>query len=37
MLLGDFNDDLRQLGVGTFRATIRNQLAPEKVECFMDG
>ena len=33
--LGDFNDDLRQLGVEALRAHLRVQLAPEDVERFM--
>ncbi len=36
-VLGDFNDDLRQLGMKVFQAAIRNQLAPEDVGRFMDG
>jgi hypothetical protein len=33
--LGDFNDDLRQLGSETLYAQLRVQLAPEDVERFM--
>ena len=33
--LGDFNDDVRRLGIDTLRADLRLQLAPEDVECFM--
>lgn len=33
--LGDFNDDLRQLGAEALRAHLRVQLAPEDVERFM--
>ena len=36
-VLGDFNDDLRQLGMKAFREAIRNQLASEDVGRFMDG
>jgi len=32
--LGDFNDDLRQLGAGALAAGIRGQLAPEDVARF---
>ena len=35
-LLGDFNDDLQQLGIGALRAAIRNQLAPEDVGRLME-
>jgi hypothetical protein len=31
----DFNDDLRQLGVAAFRATLRDQLVLEDVSRFM--
>jgi hypothetical protein len=33
--LGEFNDDLRQLGSETLYAQLRVQLAPEDVERFM--
>jgi hypothetical protein len=33
--LKDFNDDLRQLGVASLRATLRKQLVPEDVSRFM--
>lgn len=33
--LGDFNEDLRHLGIDAFRANIRVQLAPEDVARFM--
>lgn len=33
--LGDFNDDLRRLGIDTLRADLRIQLAPEDVVRFM--
>ncbi|ABS69246.1 toprim domain-containing protein [Xanthobacter autotrophicus] len=33
--LGDFNEDLRVFGVDTVRASIRGQIAPEDVTCFM--
>jgi hypothetical protein len=33
--LGDFNEDLRTLGVGALRAAIRQQLAPEDVARFL--
>ncbi len=33
---GDFNEDLRQLGVDDLRASLRVQLAPEDVARFMD-
>ena len=32
--LGDFNDDLRQLGPGALAAALRMQLAPEDVARF---
>src|SRR3546814_6320712 len=32
--LGDFNEDLRTLGIGALRAAIRQQLAPEDVARF---
>lgn len=34
--LGDFNDDLRMLGVDTLRADIRVQIAPQDVARFME-
>jgi hypothetical protein len=34
--LGDFNEDLRRLGVGELRAALRLQLAPEDVVRFMN-
>jgi hypothetical protein len=33
--LGDFNDDLRALGLGEFRANLRVQVAPEDASRFM--
>jgi hypothetical protein len=33
--LGDFNEDLRRLGIDDFRAALRPQLAPEDVSRFM--
>lgn len=33
---GDFNDDVRRLGIGALRAAIRNQLAPEDVGRLME-
>ena len=33
--LGDFNDDLRQLGAAALAAHLRVQLAPEDVARFM--
>jgi len=33
--LGDFNEDLRTFGIGTLRAAIRQQLAPEDVVRFL--
>jgi len=33
--LGDFNEDLRTLGIGALRAAIRQQLAPEDVARFL--
>ena len=33
--LGDFNEDLRTFGIGTLRAAIRRQLAPEDVARFL--
>ena len=33
--LGDFNEDLRQLGVDELRAALRVQLVPEDVTRFM--
>ncbi len=33
--LGDFNEDLRTLGIGALRAAIRQQLAPEDVGRFL--
>ena len=33
--LGDFNEDLRRLGIDCLRATLRVQLAPEDVPRFM--
>lgn len=33
--LGDFNEDLRTFGIGTLRAAIRQQLAPEDVARFL--
>jgi ABC-type branched-subunit amino acid transport system substrate-binding protein len=33
--LGDFNEDLRQLGIDALRAGVRVQLAPEDVARFM--
>lgn len=35
-MLGDFNDDLRSLGLDTFRAALRVQIAPEDVARFME-
>jgi len=35
--LGDFNDDLRLLGVGAFRDALRVQIAPEDVARFMNA
>jgi len=34
--LGDFNDDLRRLGLATLRAVLRVQIAPEDVARFME-
>ena len=34
--LGDFNEDLRHLGVDELRASVRMQLAPEDVVRFME-
>lgn len=34
--LGDFNDDLRLLGIDALRGTLRVQIAPEDVARFMD-
>ncbi len=33
--LGDFNEDLRLCGIGTLRAGLRVQVAPEDVARFM--
>ncbi len=33
--LGDFNDDLRELGIAELRANLRGQIAPEDVARFM--
>ena len=33
--LGDFNDDLRQLGADAMRADVRVQLMPEDAEAFI--
>ena len=33
---GDFNEDLRRLGIDALRAGVRVQLAPEDVARFMD-
>ena len=33
--LGDFNDDLRLLGIDTVRAAVRIQLLPQDVARFM--
>ena len=33
--LGDFNDDLRRIGVQRLRAALRGQLAPQDVDRFM--
>jgi hypothetical protein len=33
--LGDFNEDLRTFGIGTLRAAVRQQLAPEDVARFL--
>ncbi len=35
--LGDFNDDLRLLGIDALRSAVRVQIAPEDVDRFMDG
>ena len=35
--LGDFNEDLRLLGIDALRSAIRTQLVPEDVDRFMDG
>ena len=35
--LGDFNEDLRQLGVDHLRAALRVQLAPEDVPRFLSS
>lgn len=35
--LGDFNEDLRLLGIGALQAAIRVQIAPEDVDRFMHG
>ena len=35
--LGDFNDDLRRLGLDALRAAVRIQIAPEDVDRFMRG
>jgi hypothetical protein len=35
--LGDFNDDLRRLGVDALRDTLRVQIAPEDVARFMNA
>ncbi len=34
--LGDFNDDLRELGIAELRANLRRQIAPEDVARFMN-
>ncbi|TYB86110.1 toprim domain-containing protein [Oceaniovalibus sp. ACAM 378] len=34
--LGDFNDDLRLLGIDALRSAVRVQIAPEDVDRFMD-
>ena len=34
--LGDFNEDLRTLGIDVLRAGLRVQIAPEDVACFME-
>ena len=34
--LGDFNEDLRALGVDALRAALRIQLAPQDVARFME-
>ena len=34
--LGDFNEDLRTLGIDALRAAVRVQLAPEDVARFME-
>ena len=34
--LGDFNEDLRRLGIDALRATVRVQIAPEDVARFME-
>ncbi|WP_234731796.1 DUF7146 domain-containing protein [Acidocella facilis] len=34
--LGDFNDDLRELGIAELRANLRGQIAPEDVARFMN-
>jgi hypothetical protein len=34
--LGDFNEDLRQLGIDKLRASVRKQLAPEDAARFME-
>jgi hypothetical protein len=33
--LADFNEDIRTLGIGTLRASVRQQLAPEDVARFL--
>ena len=35
--LGDFNEDLRRLGIADLRASLRGQLAPDDVHRFMSG
>ena len=35
--LGDFNEDLRQLGIDELRAALRVQLAPEDVPRFLSS
>ncbi len=35
--LGDFNDDLRLLGIDALRSAVRVQIAPEDVNRFLDG
>ncbi len=35
--LGDFNDDLRRLGIDHLRAALRMQLAPEDVPRFLSS
>jgi hypothetical protein len=34
-MLGDFNEDLRQLGIDALRAALRVQVAPEDVDRFL--